>query len=169
MKNKSQTSLSANSPALIAIAMTSTCVAVNAWAQQADADAPAPSVVVTATRTERSLSEVPASVTVVKNEQIEATPAQTLDDVLRSQLQMNAISSIKQHPTSNGLSMRGVGSFGDTRALVLLDGVPLNNPFSGYIQWYRVPMENVEQVEILRGGGSSLWGNYAMGGVVNII
>jgi len=138
-------------------------------AQQADAEPELQTIVITASRAEQKLEEVPASVTVVGDAQIGATPAQTLDDVLRSQLQMNAISSIKQHPTSNGLSMRGVGSFGDTRALVLLDGIPLNNPFSGYVQWYRVPMETIERVEIVRGGGSSLWGNYAMGGVVNII
>jgi outer membrane cobalamin receptor len=61
--------------------------------------------------------------------------------------------------------MRGLGGI---RALVLLDGVPMNDPFFGYLQWSRVPLELVKQVEIVRGGGATLWGNYAMGGVINI-
>ena len=47
--------------------------------------------------------------------------------------------------------------------------MPINDPFFGYVQWNRVPLNNIERVEIVRGGGSPLWGNYAMGGVVNII
>ena len=54
-------------------------------------------------------------------------------------------------------------------ALVLLDGIPLNDLFFGSIQWNRVPLETVSQIEIVRGGDATLWGNYAMGGVVNII
>lgn len=46
--------------------------------------------------------------------------------------------------------MRGLGGI---RALVLLDGVPMNDPFFGYLQWSRVPLELVKQVEIVRGGG----------------
>jgi outer membrane receptor protein involved in Fe transport len=128
-------------------------------------------VVVTATRGERSAADVPASVTVVDREQIQVTPAQSLDDILRTvpSITMTTSASYQQHPTSNGISMRGLGAVFDIRTLVLLDGVPLNHPFSGFVQWMRVPMESVDRVEIVRGGGSSLWGNYAMGGVINVI
>ena len=51
----------------------------------------------------------------------------------------------------------------------MLDGIPINDPFFGYVQWNRVPMENIERVEVVRGAGASLWGNYAMGGVINIV
>jgi outer membrane receptor protein involved in Fe transport len=53
--------------------------------------------------------------------------------------------------------------------LVMVDGVPINDPFFGYIQWNRIPLDNIDHVEIVRGGGSPLWGNTAMGGVVNVI
>jgi outer membrane receptor protein involved in Fe transport len=127
-----------------------------------------PQVVVTATRTERSLADQPDSVTVVTRQQIQETPAQSLDDVLRTipSIDLPLTASYQVHPTANSVSMRGLGGI---RALVLLDGVPINDPFFGYIQWNRVPMENVERVEVVRGGGSPLWGNYAMGGVINII
>jgi outer membrane cobalamin receptor len=70
------------------------------------------------------------------------------------------------HPTADNVSMRGLGGI---HALVLVDGVPLNDPFFGYIQWGRVPLDSIDHIEVVRGGGSPLWGNFAMGGVVNII
>ena len=108
------------------------------------------------------------SVTVVPKEQILETPAQSLDDVLRTTVGINLplITSYQIHPTGNSFSMRGLGGI---RGLVMVDGVPINDPFFGYVQWSRVPMENIERVEVVRGASASMWGNYAMGGVVNII
>lgn len=127
-----------------------------------------PPVVVSATRSERTVADQPMSVTVVEKEQIEETPGNALDDVLRTTVGINLpfLASYQIHPGGNSFSMRGLGGI---RALVMLDGVPLNDPFFGYVQWSRVPMENIERVEVVRGASASLWGNYAMGGVVNII
>ncbi|WP_347259845.1 TonB-dependent receptor [Rudaea sp.] len=124
-------------------------------------------VVVTATRDARALSEVPASVSVITREEIANTPAQSLDDILRRvpSLDVPISASYQLHPTADNVSMRGLGGI---RALVLLDGVPLNDPFFGYVQWNRVPLESVDRVEVVRGGGAALWGNYAMGGVISI-
>ncbi|MGH6878434.1 MAG: TonB-dependent receptor, partial [Rhizomicrobium sp.] len=72
------------------------------------------------------------------------------------------------HPTAYNESMRGLPTT-ETRMLVMVDGVPINDPFFGYIQWNRIPLDDIDRVEIVRGGGSPLWGNTAMGGVVNII
>ncbi|MBS0419609.1 MAG: TonB-dependent receptor [Proteobacteria bacterium] len=131
-----------------------------------DAD-PAESVVVTATRSARAINEVPESVSVVGAQAIADTPGQALDDILRrsASVDLPNATSYQLHPTANNISMRGLGGI---RALVLLDGVPMNDPFFGYLQWSRVPLELVKQVEIVRGGGATLWGNYAMGGVINI-
>jgi len=52
---------------------------------------------------------------------------------------------------------------------VLVDGIPANDPFGGWIYWGRIPMLGIQQIEVVRGGGSSAWGNYALGGVVQII
>ena len=105
--------------------------------------------------------------TVVSREAIETSPSRTLDDVLRTVVGLNlplGNSNVIQPLATNHVSMRGLG--GD-RALVLLDGVPLNDPVTGYVQWNRAPLGTVEQVEIVRGAGASLFGNYAMGGTVN--
>ena len=125
------------------------------------------SVVVTATRSARSINDVPESVSVVSAQAIADTPGQALDDILKhsASVDLPNATSYQLHPTANNISMRGLGGI---RALVLLDGVPMNDPFFGYLQWSRVPLELVNQVEIVRGGGATLWGNYAMGGVINI-
>ena len=144
-----------------------------AQTSSADQSSQIPEVVVTATRSERSLSDVPASVSVVTGDEINSTPAQELDDALRivPGVDLLGYSGEAQHPTSDSLGMRGLGGTaqGISRALVMVDGIPINDPFFGYIQWGRVPLETIDRVEIVRGGGSPLWGNYAEGGVINVI
>ena len=122
----------------------------------------------TPTRTEFSTADLPEVVTILSRERIVETPANALDDVLRTVPSVNLpfVSSYQVHPTAGSVSMRGLGGI---RALVLGDGVPLNDPFFGYVQWNQVPMGNIERVEIVPGGGPPLWGNYAMGGVINLI
>lgn len=129
-------------------------------------------VVVTATRTEQRLDEAPASVSVLTREDIGQAAGQSLDDLLRQVPGFSLFrrsSSIVSHPTTQGVSLRGIGPSGASRALVLLDGIPINDPFGGWIYWDRIPLQSVEQVEVVRGGGASVWGNYALGGVINII
>ena len=126
-------------------------------------------VVVSATRTPHTLTDLPVSTTILRGDEARATPALTLDDVVRTIPSLNVPfeSAVVGHYTSNALSMRGLGGYVTT--LVTLDGVPLNDPFSGYIQWLKVPKDLVDQVEVVRGGNSSLYGTYALGGVVNIV
>ena len=130
-------------------------------------------VVVTATRSASPLASVPASVTVVTAQQIQNQPAEELDDVLRTVpgVDLLGYSADTQHPTSNSLGMRGLGggAQGISRVLVMVDGVPVNDPFFGYVQWNRVPLEDIDRVEVVRGGGSPLWGDYAEGGVINVV
>lgn len=144
-----------------------TCVPWCAYADT-DADTGLDELIVTATRSERPITDVPAGVSLVSATTVEDTPAQSLDDVLRHVPGMNLpIQTGEQaHPTADNVSMRGLGGI---HALVLVDGVPLNDPFFGYIQWGRVPLDSIDHIEVVRGGGSPLWGNFAMGGVVNII
>src|SRR6185295_2414389 len=68
-----------------------------------------------------------------------------------------------------GVSLRGIGPSGVSRTLVLVDGTPFNDPFGGWVYWTRVPIESVDRIEVVDGSSSSLYGNYAMGGVINIV
>ncbi|MGH9144330.1 MAG: TonB-dependent receptor plug domain-containing protein [Vicinamibacterales bacterium] len=129
-------------------------------------------VTVTPTRTEQRLGDVPASVSIVTSEAIHASPALIADDVLRQVPSFSLFrrtSSLVAQPTAQGVSLRGIGPSGQSRTLVLLDGIPFNDPFGGWVYWTRVPMASVERVEITEDSSSSLYGNIAMGGVINII
>ena len=129
-------------------------------------------LIVTATRSEQRIADVPASVNVVTREQIEQSPAVVADDVLRQIPTFSLFrrtSSIASHPTAQGVSLRGVGPSGVSRTLVLLDQVPFNDPFGGWVYWTRVPLMDTERIEVVDGATSSLYGNYAMGGVINIV
>jgi outer membrane receptor protein involved in Fe transport len=136
---------------------------------------PAPlteTVTVTATRTETRLSDVAGSMLVLSSGDVATTAALTLDDALRQVpgfTLFRRTGSRAANPTTQGVSLRGVGASGASRALVLADGIPLNDPFGGWVYWGRVPREAVERIEVLRGGASSLYGSSALGGVVNII
>jgi outer membrane cobalamin receptor len=127
-------------------------------------------VIVTASRTAERLKDVPESVSVISAAEVKDIPAQGLNDTLRLVPGMNLtmIGPDVGHPTAYNEGMRGLPTT-ETRFLVLMDGVPVNDPFFGYIQWNRIPLDNIDRVEIVRGGGSPLWGNTAMGGVVNVI
>ncbi|MDQ3687918.1 MAG: TonB-dependent receptor [Acidobacteriota bacterium] len=129
-------------------------------------------VTITATRTATPLSETAASVRVLSSTDLAATSAVTLDDALRQVpgfTLFRRAGSRTANPTAQGVSLRGVGASGASRAVVLADGVPLNDPFGGWVYWGRVPRESVGRLEVLRGGASSLYGSGALGGVVQII
>jgi outer membrane receptor protein involved in Fe transport len=128
-------------------------------------------VTISATRTESRLSETAASVVVVNSNDLKTTAAITLDDALRQVAGFSLFrrsGSRTANPTSQGVSLRGLGASGASRALVLADGVPLNDPFGGWVYWDRVPRESISQVEVLLGGSSHLYGSSALGGVIDI-
>lgn len=129
-------------------------------------------VTVTAARTETRLAETAASVVVLGEEELESAAALTSDDVLRQvpgfQL-FRRTSSRAANPTAQGVSLRGVGASGASRAVVLYDGVPLNDPFGGWVYWGRVPRASIGRVEVVRGASSALYGSGALGGVVQFV
>jgi outer membrane receptor protein involved in Fe transport len=129
-------------------------------------------VTVTPTRSAQRLGDVPVSAHIVERETIRQSPAVVADDVLRQVPTFSLFrrsSSLSSHPTAQGVSLRGLGPSGVSRTLVMVDGVPFNDPFGGWVYWTRVPLESVNRIEVIDGSSSSLYGNYGMGGVINII
>lgn len=125
-------------------------------------------IVVTATKTERAIADVPASVTLIKKEDIEETTARYVDDVLRYEVGIDVdrgkggLSSPSTH-----VRLRG---FSHPRAVVIMrDGVPVNRAVCGGAKWSEIPVGVVDRVEVVRGASSSLYGSGAMGGVINIL
>jgi iron complex outermembrane receptor protein len=125
---------------------------------------------VTALRLPRPLPDVPGTVTVIPRDEIDRTPAIAADDVLRvvpSAATFRRTPSLVADPTSQGLNLRGVGPSGVSRALVLVDGIPANDPFGGWIYWRSLPRLGIERMEVAPGGTSALYGNFALGGVLH--
>jgi outer membrane receptor protein involved in Fe transport len=129
-------------------------------------------VTVTATRTEQRVSDSASSVTVLSQEDLATSGGITLDDALGEIpgfMLYRRNGSLTANPTSLGVSLRGVGTSGASRALVISDGIPLTDPFGGWVFWDRVPSTSVGAVEVVEGGVSDLYGGDALGGVINVI
>lgn len=117
------------------------------------------------------VSPTPASQFSIPVQALNESGSLALDDVLREAPGFTLFrrsGSLFANPTTQGVSLRGVGANGASRAAVLLDGIPLNDPFGGWVYWNQVPRESVENVEITNGGASDVYGGGALGGVVNI-
>ena len=155
-------------PALLVLLL-----AANVSARSAHAQTVAlPAAVVTATRTPQPAEQVAVSVRDFDTEALRASPTATLDGALRSVPGFSLFrrsDSFSANPTAQGVSLRGLGPSGASRSLVLLDGVPLNDPFGGWVAWTKVARENLARVEVVQGGGATAWGNAALGGVVQIL
>jgi outer membrane receptor protein involved in Fe transport len=133
---------------------------------------PLQSMVVTASRVEEARQNVPFSVNVIAGDALRDSPATTLDAALRSAPAFSLFrrsDSLTANPTAQGVSLRGIGPSGASRSLVLLDGIPLNDPFGGWVAWTKVPRESLARVELVPGGGATVWGNAALGGVVHLL
>jgi outer membrane receptor protein involved in Fe transport len=128
-------------------------------------------VTVTATRSERKLGDSPVDLAVITGEELQRSPASALDDALRQIPAFSLFrrgSSLVSHPTTQGVSLRGVGASGASRTLVLLDGIPLNDAFGNWVYWDVIPQLEIESVEVAPSGLSSLYGSSAMAGVIDI-
>jgi outer membrane receptor protein involved in Fe transport len=141
------------------------------------ADAPPPprlseEVTVTATRAPSKLVDIPSSVALLPRDELAVTAGPFADDALRQVVGFSLFrrtGSRTANPTSQGVSLRGLGASGASRALVLVDGLPQNDPFGGWVYWARTPRFDVERLEVLRGGAGDLYGSGALGGVIQIV
>ena len=140
----------------------------NTPAHAADRPNPDVSLVVTATRSDTTLSEMPLYTTVITRDDIRNSPAQTLDQLLRQVpgINLGGAPYYETDPTGNQVRMRGTTN---AKVLVMVDGIPVLDPFYTTVQWFKVPLTSIERIEVIRGGNSSLWGNLAVAGVINIV
>lgn len=130
-------------------------------------DSEQPTVRTSVTVVEHIAAETPANVTTLDALQIERIPGDNLDDRLRSIPGFSLFrrtSSVVANPTTQGLSLRGIGSSGASRTLVLFDGVPMNDPFGGWVYWTRFTPAEMSRVEVSRGAATSVFGDLAMSG-----
>jgi len=144
---------------------------MNAWSQSETVLIDHPEdreVTISASRSQAKLESMPVSTVLITKEDIQKSPATTLDQLLRMipGINLSGAPFYTSDPTGTSLKMRGLAN---AKVLVMLDGVPIHDPFYSTIQWFKVPLSSIDHIEVVRGGGSSLWGNLAVAGVINII
>ena len=124
-------------------------------------------VVVTASRTAQSISEVPASITIITKEEIINSGSTTLAEVLQHEVGMQVVDNGSLGSVAS-LSIRGSEA---AQVLVLIDGIRMNSAQNGQFDLSQLPiaLEQIEHIEILRGPASNVYGANALGGVVQII
>lgn len=107
----------------------------------------------------------------IPTEEVQNAGSLVLDDILRQVPGFSTYrrsSSLYANPSSQGVSLRGVGASATSRSIVTVDGIPANDAFGGWVYWGRVPRVGVDSMEVINGGSSDLYGGGALGGVVKL-
>jgi iron complex outermembrane receptor protein len=127
-----------------------------------------PEVVVTPTREEKEIRRIPANVTAITEEDIENSNAKTVVDLLRGEEGI-VVRDLLGTGKSAQVDLRGFGETAPANTLVLVDGRRVNEIDLSGVDWTQIPIDQVKRIEIVRGTGTVLYGDNAVGGVINII
>ncbi|MDB9823018.1 TonB-dependent receptor [Deltaproteobacteria bacterium] len=125
-------------------------------------------VVVTGTRTERTVEKIPANVSVIDEEDIKESNAKNVADLLKSETGV-IVKDLLGNGKNAQVDLRGFGETGPYNSLVLVDGRRVNEVDLSGVAWTQISLEQIERIEIVRGTGTVLYGDNAVGGVINII
>jgi iron complex outermembrane recepter protein len=128
-----------------------------------------PEIVVTAARLPPAAAD--AAFSVVRIDEAVLSRSSRLDEALRSVPAASLFrrtSSAAANPTTQGISLRAIAPSGAGRTLVLLDGVPLNDPFGGWVIWSQATPESLESLDVIRGAGSGPYGAGALTGTITL-
>jgi outer membrane cobalamin receptor len=123
-------------------------------------------VVVTATKTQEQRKDVAAAVIVVDDEDIQASPATSVGDLLGGRAGIDWRTRGDYGGAAQEIQIRGMGADGTQ---VLVNGVTVNSPSLGTADVGTIPLNAIDRIEVVKGSGSVLYGSGAMGGLVNII
>ena len=133
------------------------------------ADVDLDKIVVTPYRYGESLGEVPTSVSVIDSDQIASSNASTTTELL-SGLSGVVVNDLTGNGSKATVDIRGFGEQAGLNVLVLVNGRRVNEVDLSGVSWAQIPMDQIEKIEVLKGGfGSVLYGDNAVSGVINII
>ncbi len=127
-----------------------------------------PDVLVSATRSAQSNVTVPASITIISREEIARSGARNLAEVLRGRGSVQVIDSFGDGSRTT-VGMRGFGESANANTLIMVDGRRLNNIDISDPDLNSISLKDVERVEIIHGSAGTLFGDQAVGGVINVI
>ena len=134
-------------------------------------DPPQAAIVITGEALPESAAERAYSIERFDRPRIEQSPSHELDQLLKDVpgLQLFRRSDARSgHPTSQGVTLRALGGNASSRALLVLDGVPQSDPFGGWVNWPAYDPATLDQVRIVRGGGSVANGPGALAGTIEM-
>ncbi|MGF1606224.1 MAG: TonB-dependent receptor [Rhodothalassiaceae bacterium] len=144
------------------------CAGITIWAS---AETPIEVMQVTGRRLPDWQAQGAYPTTVFDAEALRAHPAIRLDDILRQEPSFSLFrrqTSLVANPTTQGVTLRGIGPNGAGRTLVLADGVPVNDPFGGWIYFSALNPDALGEVRVIRGGGAGGFGNQALTGTLQL-
>lgn len=122
-------------------------------------------IVVTGTKTRRDIKDVPVRTTIISREKIKKKGAANLYDVLEGESGIR----VEQQCSACNFTMVRINGAGSQHTMLLIDGLPVYTGLAGVYGLQQIQSGNIEQVEIVRGGGSALYGSDAIAGVINVI
>ncbi len=146
--------------------------ATPALAQEAGEDAPQREIVVTGQGLDPSPLLAAYSAIVIERDRGAASASGRLEDVLANVAgfqQFRRSDSRSSNPTAQGVTLRGLGGNASSRTLVVLDAVPVTDPFFGHVPFSALPFERLDRVTVLRGGGSGAFGAGAVAGTIDMV
>lgn len=131
-----------------------------------------PEMTVLAERRGGSLAEMPGwTLAEWGRDELSEEAPRTLDELLAKEPSFSLYrrqTSLFGNPTSAGVSLRNTGATAASRTLVLLDGIPQNDPFGGWVYWARHDPATLESVRIVPAARAAVWGNQSPAGVVQL-
>jgi iron complex outermembrane recepter protein len=153
----------------IAAAIAGLAAGLSVYPLSGRAQPPVDAVVIEATRFPDTARTLPASVTVIAAEDIAASPARTLPELLSQQAGIAMHDFFGNNAATTTVDLRGFGVTGAQNTLILVDGRRVTDIDFAGVQWAAIPLASIERVEILRGTGAVLYGDGASSGVINIV
>jgi iron complex outermembrane receptor protein len=125
-------------------------------------------IVVTATRAEEPITDIPRNVTVITSSDIEQAPSNNIVDLIVRESGIS-LRSFFGNDKQAVIDIRGMGDTAPSNVIVMVDGMRLNSADLTGADFSSIPLDQVERIEIVRGAGSVMYGDGAVGGVINII
>ena len=144
-----------------------------AMAQEAGSETSTPrleldEVVVTATREPDSVADVPRNITVITAEEIAQAPSNNVVDLLTREAGVN-LQSLSGSDKQATVDLRGMGASAANNVIVMVDGVRQNTSDLSGVDFSAIALDQIERIEVQRGSGAVIYGDGAVGGVINII
>jgi outer membrane receptor protein involved in Fe transport len=123
---------------------------------------------ITGKKAEKKVLEIPMRINVISSEKIMENPGQSIPQVLDYLSGVNLTNTMGIYSNSTVVTLRGLSGNDQGRTLVLLDDIPINKSDEGSVNWHLINRENVQQISVIKGPGSVIYGSNAMGGIISL-